>query len=77
MKAVEYLTKLPWLPRSTEGRISKATSNSEVRRWLNKRAVRINGVYPKAGDKINFPIKELVFFPKSKRKTTMMLDDGV
>jgi hypothetical protein len=48
-------------------------SNSEIRRWLNQSAVLVNGVTPKAEDKIVFPITQLIFFPKSaKRKTSVI-----
>ena len=72
MKAIEYLKSLPrnWMPKSS--RDYKSPSNSELVRWLNEGAVVINGSSPKATEAIQFPITELVFFPKGKRKTTMV-----
>lgn len=61
----------PALPMSIERPCTIAT-NSEVRRWLDGGMVEINGERPKAMDKVNFPIRSLVFFPKSKRRTTLV-----
>ena len=72
MTALEYLKSLPFSPVSTEGNRCGPASNSELRRWLIKRSVVINGVRPLPHDKICFPIASLVFFPKGKRKCTMV-----
>lgn len=65
-----FLRDFPFCPWSVE-RTGKAT-NSEKRRWLQNKAVIINGERPGPDDSITYPITELVFFPKGKRKTTMM-----
>lgn len=72
MQALEFLLSLrPALPFSIEKPCQLAT-NSEVRRWCNNRAVRINGEFVGWDDGIKFPITDLVFFPQSrKRKTTL------
>ena len=57
------------LPMSTE-RPCTVPSNSEVRRWLDKGAVILNGTTPKPNDAITFPITDLVFFPHARRRTT-------
>ena len=57
------------LPMSIE-RPCTIPTNSEIKRWLKNSAVVINGEKPKPNDEIVFPINELVFFPKGKRKTT-------
>lgn len=72
MTAFEYLKSLPCLPASKEGRKYGRPSNSEMRRWLEKGSVIINGVKPSPNDEINPPIKELIFFPKGKNRTTML-----
>ena len=59
------------LPLSTEFPNRKA-SRSEVRRWLEKKSVVMNSEKPGPKDKAPLPIKKLVFFPKGKRKTTML-----
>ena len=46
------------------------TSNSEIKRWLNSKSVLINRKAPLTNEDIKFPITQLVFFPKGKRKTT-------
>jgi len=72
MTALEYLKNLPrkYLPKSLEHGI-RCPSNGELRRWLNDKGISINGERPKANENILFPIQQLVFFPKSKRKTTI------
>ena len=75
MKAIEFLKQYKYLPTSVLSVPYHRPSNSEIRKWLNDGAVQINGVIPKPGDEIEFPIKELVFFSKSKRRTTIVLDD--
>lgn len=44
-------------------------SNTEITNWLKQGAVVINGVTPQPNDPIEFPITELVFFPKGNRVT--------
>ena len=68
-KVIDFLMFLP-LPMSTE-RPCTRPSRSEVKRWLKKKSVILNGERPKPNDEISFPVKELVFFPKGKRKCTM------
>lgn len=65
MTAFEYLKSLPFLPVNSERGI-KPLSNSDLKRLLNKGSVIINGLKPKPHDEIQFPITELVFFPKGK-----------
>ena len=72
MNAFEYLKSFPFLPPSTEGKKCGRPSNSEIRRWLEKKSVIINGVKANYDDEINFPIIELIFFPNSNRKCTMI-----
>ena len=74
MTAYEYLKSFrEWsaLPMSIERPCTEAT-NSELKRWLKNSAVIINGKKPKPNDKIEFPITELVYFSKGKRKTTVI-----
>ncbi len=70
MTAYEYLKSFDHLPMSIE-RPCTIPSNSEVKRWLKNGAVIINGKKPKPNDEIEFPITELVYFSKGKRKTTV------
>jgi len=72
MTALEYLQSLRpiYLPVSREGSIPCAPpSNSELKRWLRKGSVIINGTTPSPLDEVQEPIHELIFFPKGRRVT--------
>lgn len=71
LNALDYLKSLSFLPPNVERGIKKP-SNGDLKRWFNMGAVIINGETPKAKNTISFPVWELVFFPKSKRKVTMV-----
>ena len=75
-KAIDYLKSLPrdWLPKSLENGI-REPSNSQLIRWLRSKSIIINGKRPTHLDKIQLPIKELIFFPSSNRRTTIIKDD--
>lgn len=47
-------------------------SNSEKARWLQSGGIRINECFPKPDDLITFPIWDLVLFPNSKNRVTMI-----
>lgn len=71
MTILELLQELrdEWgaVPRSKEGEKLNYPSNSELRRWITKHCVKINGVViidPAAS--VQFPVTDLVFFPKSE-----------
>lgn len=71
MNTLTFIISLsPAVPMSIEKPCTIA-SNSEVRRWLDGGMVEINGERPKAMDNVQFPVNSLVFFPKSKRRTTI------
>jgi hypothetical protein len=64
-------------PTSKEGSKLGPPSNSELRRWLDKGSVLVNGEKPKAKDSVEFPIWQLVFFPTSKKhKTTLVWEQN-
>jgi hypothetical protein len=46
-------------------------SNSELRRRLNTGSVIINGTLPNWDDEVEFPVEQLVFFPKGRRVTLL------
>jgi len=73
MTAIDYLKSLPrdWLPKSVERGI-KPPSNGDLKRWLSMGAVIINNVRPKPMSEISFSVKELIFFPAGKRRTTII-----
>lgn len=72
MRALQFLI---WLrdnvsiPCSTEGK-NIIPSNSELRRWLQKQSVIVNGDRIGIDDEVKFPITSLVFHPNGKRKCT-------
>lgn len=64
--ALQFILSMrPCVPMSQE-RTGEA-SNGEVRRWLDSSAILINGKRPKSKDVIQFPVTELVYFPKSQK----------
>lgn len=66
----------PLIPYFLEGR-KQEPSNSEILRLFENRAVLINGITPPADGCIDnqFPLWELVFFPNSNRRTTIIKKD--
>ena len=76
MNAIQFLQTTPLLPASREGVLGGPPSNSELRRWLKKGSVIVNGVVVVAGDEIAFPIEELIFFRGSKSQTTVLMSDS-
>jgi len=74
---LKYWAKWSMTPHTQEGARVGRPSNAELRRWLTNRAVHINLGRPKPGDKIIFPILELVYFPGRRSQTTVMLDDRI
>lgn len=61
MIALDYIIQLrPAVPMSIE-KPCKPASNSEIMRWLNGGMIEINGEKINAKDKVNYPIKSLVF----------------
>lgn len=68
--ALEFVLWMkPAVPMSREHPCTPA-SNSEIRRWLDQKAVRINGAFPKAKEEITLPVTDLVFFPASNKSRT-------
>ncbi len=73
MKVHEFLIGLrPAIPMATNGTKPVPASNSQIRRWLVDKAVLINGATPGPDDQVDFPITQLVFFPKSDKKRTTL-----
>ena len=76
MKAVDFLKEYPYLPvtlKRGEGKeIYGRPSNAELNRWLQNKSVVINGKSPQPLDEIEYPITELVFFPKSEHRVTIV-----
>lgn len=72
-KAIDVVLKHVGVIPMSQEKPCTVPSNSEVRRWLDQSSVIINGKKPKANDIVEFPITQLVFFPKSvNRRTTVI-----
>lgn len=71
MDYLPHLYDFGVLPLSTE-RPCQEPSKAELRRWLDKRSVRINGKKPLPEEIVDLPITDLCFFEKGARKTTML-----
>lgn len=65
--ALEFVLSMkPAIPMSKEKPCTLA-SNSEIRRWLRDKSVIINGKKPGPDELVDFPVTQLVFFPKSAK----------
>lgn len=73
MNVLTYLTALrPCMPTSAE-RAPAVMTNGEVRRLLKNKAILINGDNDWAADEeVPEWVWELVYFPKAKRRTTLV-----
>lgn len=47
-------------------------SNGELRRVIQQRGVLINTEPVEVSEEIDFPVFSIVFFPKGKRRTTLL-----
>lgn len=64
------------IPSSTEGKGSGSPSNSELRRWLEKSSVLLNGKKPNVKDLMEWPITELFFIQRLQRNAVRWLDNS-
>lgn len=71
---LEWFLNNKWLvPPFLEGRTAEP-SNSEIRRVFENKAVIINGIAPPANALMQLPIWQLIWFPKSQKRCTMVDD---
>ena len=76
--ALAWLNSLrPALPLSIENPPTKENpaqpmSNGELKRHMQQGGVLVNGERVAPDERIDFPVFSLVFFPKSKRRTTIV-----
>lgn len=68
MTAFDFVKSFPHLPCDWNGNLPIKPSNSCIRRWLDSGAILINGVKPKSKDLIEFPVWQMIFFPKNPKK---------
>lgn len=67
--AIEWLKSLrPMLPLSGEAQIPTPMSNGELKRLLQDGGVQLNGRRIKPDEKVDFPVTELIFWPRSQKK---------
>ena len=50
-------------------RLGTKVSNSELKRWLQNQAVQLNGRRIKWNEDVDFPVEQLILFPKKGRIT--------
>lgn len=63
--------------QTIEGSRVGVASKSELRRWFNDKAVRINYELVKATDELPPWVVDLVLFPKNNRKRTTLIAEPV
>ena len=77
MRMLEWLIRLrdeaQCVPSSKEGRKLGPPSNGELRRWCRSGAIVINRKRMEPGDEIRFPVKQLLFFPRSPQSRTTIM----
>lgn len=71
MNTLEFIKYLGVIPMSVESPCTKP-SGSEIRRWCDQGAVVINGKPHRSKDEVEFPVTNMIFFPKGKRRTTVI-----
>lgn len=77
MKALDFLVwvrdEVHCIPQSKENECIGLPSKGELRRWLAKAVVRCNGKLLTKTDEVQWPITELVFFPKNDKTRVTIL----
>ncbi len=69
MNAWEYLRELHTVCEfHSKEREGKAT-NSELKRWLQNQSVLLNNRRIKWNEEVDFPVEQLILFPKRNRIT--------
>lgn len=74
MKAIDLLKEISEYCGGFHSREfpKQKASMSEMKRWLNSQSIVINGMKPKWDTEIEFPIFQMILFPKSPLKITIM-----
>lgn len=60
-----------FMPLPSRERPPSAASRSEIKRWIQNKAVLFNHEPAGWDEMIDYPIFSLVLFPKSKHRTTL------
>jgi hypothetical protein len=74
MNALEFIKGFDHLPMVEKQNKAIKISNKEKKRLLENSAVLLNGKRPKPNDEIEFPVWQLIFFPKSDTKRCTFQD---
>jgi len=74
MNAFDFICSLPHPPMMMHGNKPCRPSKSEIKRWLQNQSVLINSKKPAPQDEIEFPIEQLIFFPKNEKSRCTMID---
>ena len=69
MDAWQYLIELNSVCQFHSRERSGKASNSELKRWLKSQAVLLNGRRIKWDESIDFPVEQLILFPKKNKVT--------
>lgn len=69
---IKHIGVVPMSIETNQGEPPRYPTNAEIKRWLDHKAVQVNGQRPKSTDIVEFPIWELVFFPKAAKRTTVL-----
>ena len=78
IELLKYLRDIGHCPLSNEGKTPfTPPSNSELKRWLDKKCVWCNGQPLKPDSVVSFPITQLVFNWKGKSKCTVIWEDSL
>lgn len=71
MTAWQYMIDLHQVCNFMSRERSGKATNSELKRWLKNQSVQLNGRRISWDEDVDFPVKQLILFPK-KRKTTIL-----
>ena len=58
--------------QTREGKKTGKASNSELRRWLQNKAVLVNGEALDWNEEMDFPVFSMVLFPKAEGRVTLL-----
>jgi hypothetical protein len=69
MTGWEYLRKLNSVCQFHSRERTGVATNSELKRWLQNQSIQLNGRRIKWNEEVDFPVEQLILFPKRNRVT--------
>lgn len=69
MTAWEYLRELNSVCQFHSRERTGIVTNSELKRWLQNQSVQLNNRRIKWNEEVDFPVNQLILFPKRSRVT--------